>query len=239
MNSLQAYALNSDVISLSRQTVLKKQPENRSLDDCLGKACLRRFDAKEFVFAEGDCARNIYRIEVGAVSLFKILPDGRRQILGFAYPGDLIGLGVQGTHMMYAQAIKRCYARSMPLAALHKIAAHDPGLSFTLYEAIAEELAAARDLMTTTGHRNASERLAVFLMALSRRNARNGGRRNIIDLPMTRTDIADYLGLTIETVSRTLTKFKTKRFIDLPQSTRIIILDMMMMQKLAEGDESL
>lgn len=239
MNSVQTSVANSYTISPRQQRVLENRTEARSLDECFGQACLRRLDTKEFVFVEGDRANNIYRIEAGAVSLFKILPDGRRQILGFAYPGDFIGLGVQGEHIMNAQAIQRCCIRSMPLAALHKIASHDPALSFMLYQAIAEELAAARDLMMTTGHRSASERVAAFLTALSRRNERNGQREDIIDLPMTRADIADYLGLTIETVSRTLTKFKTKGFIDLPQSTRVVVLDMVNLQKLAEGEESL
>ncbi len=212
---------------------------NRSLNDCLSQALIRRFDPKEFVFVEGDPANNIYRIESGAVSLFKVLPDGRRQILGFAYPGDFIGLGVQGEHIMNAQAIKPARIRSMPLAALHKIATSDPSLSFTLYQAVAEELAATRDLMMTTGHRSACERVAAFLIALSRRNERSGDDLGVIDLPMTRVDIADFLGLTIETVSRTLTKLKTRGLIDLPQSTRIVLADRVELQRLAEGEEYL
>ncbi len=214
-------------------------PQTRSLDDCLDQASIRRLQAKEFVFIEGDPANHIYRIEAGAVSLFKILPDGRRQILGFAYPGDFIGLGVQGEHIMNVQAIKPSRIRSMPLAALHKIANMDAGLSFTLYQAIAEELAAARDLMMTTGHRSASERVAAFLIAMSRRNERNAQPAEIVDLPMTRADIADFLGLTIETVSRTLTKLKNQGLIDLPQSARVGLLDIVALQKLAEGEDSL
>jgi CRP/FNR family transcriptional regulator len=213
--------------------------QGHSLNSCLAQGCVRRYDVKEFVFAEGDPAKHIYRIEAGAVSLFKILPDGRRQILGFAYAGDFIGLGVQGEHIMSAQAIKAARIRSLPLAALHQIATRDADLSFMLYQAVAEELAATRDLMMTTGHRSASERVAAFLMALSRRNRRMGKPAGLIDLPMTRADIADFLGLTIETISRTLTKFKTRKLIDLPQSARVELLDMIELQKLAEGEETL
>lgn len=239
MNCLSTSVANSYTISPCGQTDSKNRSRNKTLDDCLERASLRRIEAKEFVFIEGDPANHIYRIEAGAVSLFKILPDGRRQILGFAYPGDFIGLGAQSEHIMNAQVIKRGCIRSMPLAALHKIATSDPALSFMLYKAVAEELAATRDLMMTTGHRSASERVATFLIALSRRNKRNGEDEDIISLPMTRVDIADYLGLTIETVSRTLTKLKMKGFIDLPQSTRVVLLDILELQKLAEGEEIL
>jgi CRP/FNR family transcriptional regulator len=207
-----------------------------SLDDHFAYASLRRLDAKEYVFADGDPARHIYRIEAGAVSLFKILSDGRRQILGFAYPGDFIGLGLQAEYIMNAQAIKSVKVRSMPLAALQQIAARDPALSFKLYQIMAQELAATRDLLVTTGHRSAVERVAAFLVALSRRKGWDGGAAPIIDLPMTRADIADFLGLTIETVSRTLSKMKSSRLIDLPQSACVHLLDMKALQEITEGE---
>jgi CRP/FNR family transcriptional regulator len=217
------------------------EPERfgRTLEDCLSQAPARRFDAKEFIFAEGDAANHVYRIESGAVSLFRLLHDGRRQILGFAYPGDFIGLGALGEHIMNAQAIKPVRIRAMPLSALHRIAARDPVLCFTLYQSIAEELAAARDLMVTTGHRSACERVASFLLTLARRSDPGGAPARLVHLPMTRADIADFLGLTIETISRTLTKLKAGGLIDLPQSARVVLLDMVELQRLAEGAESL
>lgn len=206
------------------------------LDERLAQAPRRRVETKEFVFMEGDPTTNIYWIESGAVSLCKMLPDGRRQILGFAYPGDFIGLGAQGERVISAQAIKPTRVRSVSVETLHKMASRDPDLAFKLYQAMAAELAETRDLMLTTGHRSASERVAAFLVALSRRNRRSGLPRDMIDLPMTRADIADFLGLTIETVSRTLTKFKCRKLIDLPQSARVHIRDMVAVQRMAEGE---
>jgi CRP/FNR family transcriptional regulator len=206
------------------------------LHACLAQASLRRVEAKEFVFVDGDPANHVYRIETGAVSLFKILPDGRRQILGFAYPGDLIGLGCQGEHIMNAQAIKPTRVRSMPASALYQLAFQDPNLSFKLYQTVANDLAATRDLLMTTGHRSARERIAAFLLAMAQRNKRNGEPEEEIDLPMTRADIADFVGLTIETVSRTLTKFKLAGLIDLPQSARVHLRDIETLQALAEGE---
>jgi CRP/FNR family transcriptional regulator len=169
------------------------------------------------------------------VALYRVLPDGRRQVLGFAYPGDLIGLGAEGRHMMNAQAIKPTRFRSMPIAALRQAMTGDPMLGYRLYEAIARELAATRDLMLTTGQRSAMERVAGFLLALSRRNERNGQDPACVELPMTRTDIGDFLGLTIETVSRTLSKLKSLRLIGLPESHRIELLDLERLESLAEG----
>ena len=87
---------------------------------------LRRVEAKEFVFAEGDPTTHVFRVETGAIALYKVLADGRRQIVGFAYPGDLIGLGAQGEHVMNAQAIKPTRLRCLPIATLHHSAAKDP-----------------------------------------------------------------------------------------------------------------
>lgn len=208
-----------------------------TLDETLADAATRSIEAKEFVFMEGDPTRNVYWIESGAVSLFKMLPDGRRQILGFAYPGDFLGLGAHGERLISAQAIKPTRVRSISLARLNKVAASDPELAFTLYQTLAAELDEARDLMLTTGHRSACERVAAFLLTLSRRNRRGDKPRDVVELPMTRADIGDFLGLTIETVSRTLTKFKSRGLIDLPQSARVHLKDIIGLERLAHGEE--
>jgi CRP/FNR family transcriptional regulator len=203
----------------------------------LAQASLRRVEAKEFVFAEGDPTTHIFQVETGAVALYKVLCDGRRQVVGFAYPGDLIGLGAEGEHVMNAQAIKPTRLRCLPVAALNQMAHQDPQLGFKLYEALARELAATRDLLLTTGQRSATERVVAFLLAFSRRNERNGRDARAFDLPMTRADIADFLGLTIETVSRTFTKLKMLGFIELPQASHVHILDIDALKGLT-GDEA-
>src|SRR5262245_63089177 len=96
------------------------------LDQTLAQASLRRVEAKEFVFAEGDPTTHVFRVETGAIALYKVLTDGRRQVVGFAYPGDLIGLGAEGEHVMNAQAIKPTRLRCLPIATLHRSAATDP-----------------------------------------------------------------------------------------------------------------
>jgi CRP/FNR family transcriptional regulator len=209
----------------------------RSFEQALAGATLKRVEAKEFVFAEGDAASHVYRVETGAVALFKVLIDGRRQIVGFAYPGDLVGLGAEGEHMMNAQAIKPTRLRCLPISGLHRSVAQDPTLYFQLYQAVARELASARDLMLTTGQRTATERVVSFLLALSRRNARTGRDRAMLELPMTRSDIGDFLGLTIETVSRTFTKLRAMGLIELVHSSEVKLIDIDALKSLADGED--
>jgi CRP-like cAMP-binding protein len=213
-----------------------KSPPMGGFEQTLSQAPLRRVEAKEFVFAEGDPTTHIFRIETGAVALYKVLADGRRQIVGFAYPGDLIGLGAQAEHVMNAQAIKPTRLRCLPVTTLRHSASKDPALGLKLYEALARELATTRDLMLTTGQRSATERVVSFLLAFSRRSERNGQDPLDFELPMTRADIGDFLGLTIETVSRTFTKLRALGLIELPHSSRVKVMNMDRLESLADGE---
>jgi CRP/FNR family transcriptional regulator, anaerobic regulatory protein len=206
-------------------------------EQSLAQAALRRVEAKEFVFVEGDPMTHLFRIETGAIALYKILSDGRRQIVGFAYAGDLIGLGGEGEHVMNAQAIKPTRLRCLPIATLHRSASKDAAFACKLYEALTRELTSTREVMLITGQRSAMERVAGFLLAFSRRNQRNGRDPADVELPMTRADIGDFLGLTIETVSRTFSKLKALRMIDLPQSNHVKLLDLDELERLAEGGD--
>jgi CRP/FNR family transcriptional regulator, anaerobic regulatory protein len=206
-------------------------------EQSMAHASLRRVEVKEFLFVEGDAASHVYRIETGAMALYRVLTDGRRQIVGFALPGDIVGLGVEGAHVMNAQAVKPTRLRCLPMGALRQSAATDPALAFKLYQAVGRELAAARDLMLTTGQRSAMERVASFLISLSRRSERNGKDPASFELPMSRTDIGDFLGLTIETVSRTLSKFKSMGLLALPQCNQVALLDIENLAGIANGDD--
>jgi CRP-like cAMP-binding protein len=208
---------------------------NRSLADRLGAGTLRTVDARDHVFREGDRASHVYQVELGHVCIYRMVHDGRRQVIDFAYPGDFIGLGALGTHAANAQATAKTRIRCVPVATLHEVARHDQQLGLDLYEAMSRELLQARELLFTVSHRTAAERLAGFLLALSRRNERRGAQPDEIVLPMTRTDIADFLGLTIETVSRTFTKFRNDGLIDLEQCILVTIRDAAALTAIAEG----
>jgi CRP/FNR family transcriptional regulator len=192
-----------------------------------------KVETKGHVFTEGDPTTYVYRVETGAVALYKVLADGQRQIVGFAYPGDFIGLGAHGEHLMNAQAIKPTRLRCLPVATLRQLSARDPLIGFKLYEALARDLAATRDLVFTKGRRSPIERVAGFLLAFSRRNGENGHDRRCFDLPMTRTDIGDFLGLSVETVSRTFTNLRMHGLIQLPCSNYVKLVDIERLQSIA------
>ncbi|MGI9403843.1 MAG: helix-turn-helix domain-containing protein, partial [Hyphomicrobium sp.] len=159
-----------------------------------------------------------------------------RQIVDFAYPGDLIGLSTLETHVFSAQAIALTRLRCLPVGLLDEMARNDPRVGVQLYEALSDQLLSAHDLLLTVGQRNATERLAALLIALSRRNERSDADPARIALPMTRADIADFLSLTIETVSRTFTKLRLGGLIDLAHSSLVVILDRRALGRLAVGE---
>jgi CRP/FNR family transcriptional regulator len=196
---------------------------------------VRTFEAKEHIFREGDAVSHVYKVEIGHVCIYKMLPDGRRQVIDFAYPGDMIGLGAMGEHANNALATSRTRIRCIPVAVLHRTIRDNAQLGLKLYEAVSRELSAARELLFTVCQRTATERIAAFLLALSRRSERNNEDALEFVLPMTRVDIADFLGLTIETVSRTFTKLRTEGVIDLSQSVLVTIADIERLKDLADG----
>lgn len=209
------------------------------LDGQLAAGTVKLLKAREHVFTAGDVRSHVHQIESGAVCLYKIMPDGRRQVIDFAYPGDFIGLGCEAEYALNAQVLEPTRLKSLPVSTLARMAGRDPGLGMKLYEAVSRELAATQDHLFTVGQRSASERVACFLLALSRRNARRGRDADTVVLPMTRSDIADFLGLTIETVSRTLTKLRVAQLIDLKQCTLVRLLDIVRLERLAGGEASI
>lgn len=195
----------------------------------------RTVDAKQHLFREGDPATHIFQVELGNVCVYRTMADGRRQIIDFAYPGDFVGLGAINEHTDCAQATAKTRLRCIPIPALREAVRADGQLGLRLCEAISRELQGSRELLFTVGRCTASERIATFLMALSRRNQRNGEDPREFVLPMTRADIADFLGLTIETVSRTFTKLRQDGVIDLAQSILVTIVDHNALARMADG----
>jgi len=203
-----------------------------ALDERMSHAIVRRILPKEHVFCEGDARDHVFRVEDGVVAVYKTLADGRRQIIDFAYPGDLIGLGVLDEHVLSAQATVASKVRCLSAGVLERMAETDAGLALKLYKSVCQELAATRSLLITVGQRSAIERVAAFLVSLHRRTG--GNSASTIKLAMRRSDIADLLGLTIETVSRTLTKLRNMGVIDIELGgTRVQLLDLPRLTELA------
>lgn len=198
-------------------------------------ATVRRLEAREHVFCEGDPRTHVFQVDEGAVVIYKVLPDGRRQVIGFAYPGDLLGLGSSGEHVFNAQAACNAKVRCLSSHALEDAATRDASLALKLYKAVSLELSTTRNLLISIGQHSALERVASFLTTLQARLRENDPEANdsIIHLPMRRSDIADFLGLTIETVSRTFTKLRMMRVIDITHGTEVHVLDEGKLSRLA------
>jgi CRP/FNR family transcriptional regulator len=187
------------------------------------------------LFMEGDAANHVFNVTSGTVRLYKLLADGRRQIVGFLLPGDFLGLSMRRTYAYGAEAVDDatlCRFRTDELRALFS---KYPKLERRLLEMTGDELAAAQDQMMLLGRKSPVEKLGSFLLYMSARQGRWGRAANPVRLPMTRGDIADYLGLTIETVSRTFTRLRKEGVIELPEVQTVEIRDEEGLRALAEG----
>ncbi len=188
-------------------------------------AVLSRAQAGETFIAEGDRADHFFNITDGTARLYKSLPDGRRQITGFAGRGYFLGLAVSGKFAFTAEAIEPVQFCRFSRQRMRVLLDDFPAFESRLLEAALNELVSAQAQMLLLGRKTARERVASFLLARSEDHSPCAGPLRTVRLPMTRTDIADYLGLTIETVSRTMTRLKNSRLISIPNPSEIVIND--------------
>ena len=176
------------------------------------------FDKEEEIFAEGDRATCFYKVVSGAIRTSKLLSDGRRQIDAFHLPGDFFGIELGREHRFSAEALGKVTVVAYRRGALEAL---NSGSDFSgqIVSAMMHSLERAQSHMMLLGRKCATERIAEFLLNLAERLDDDH-----IDLPMSRIDIADHLGLTIETVSRTLTHLQREGIIGFEERRRTIIL---------------
>lgn len=194
--------------------------------------------ADETIFFEGDIATHVYNLTSGVLRLSKLLPDGRRQIAGFLFPGDFLGITMEDDHAFTAEAITPSKLCQFSRARFDAFVDTHPRLERRLYAIAAHELAAARQQVVLLGRKTAAERVASFLLMLDARRISSGSGEKLDDfitLPMSRADIADYLGLRIETVSRELSALKASRLIRLTTTQTIRFVDRERLEQLADG----
>ena len=170
------------------------------------------------IFGENEPADYLYQVISGGVRTYKILSDGRRQVGGFYLPGDVFGLEFAAEHSLSAEAITDTKVLVVKRSALNAVSGRDASIARDLFVLTGRELRRVQDRVLLLV-KSAQERVASFLLEMSARVSGN----NAIELPMSRQDIADYLGLTIETVSRTLTSLETCAAIEVPTSRRIVL----------------
>jgi CRP/FNR family transcriptional regulator, nitrogen fixation regulation protein len=187
------------------------------------------FPRNSEIYGENEPADYFYKVVSGTVRTYKVLADGRRQVGGFYLAGDIFGLETGDEHAFSAEAIADCKVLVIKRSALVALAARDNALASQLWTVTGRELRRVQDHILLL-IKSAQERVASFLLEMAGRISAD--RTNAVELPMSRQDIADYLGLTIETVSRTLTQLESTAAIELSSSRRIVLRDRSALRRL-------
>jgi CRP/FNR family nitrogen fixation transcriptional regulator len=216
-------SLNAPIIGNGLRAVITPPP-----GDFCGLAGHAGLVATEFtyrrdeeIYGEDEPAEYVYQVLRGAVRSYKLLPDGRRQIGAFHLPGDVFGLEIGANHRLAAEAIADTTVRLVKRRSLEQVAATDVRVSHKLWTITAGELRHAEEHMLLLGRKNAIERVANFLLEMDRRLAVAG----MMALPMCRRDIGDYLGLTLETVSRALSQLNDEGVLGFSGARQIVLRD--------------
>jgi CRP/FNR family transcriptional regulator, nitrogen fixation regulation protein len=184
--------------------------------ECIGAPMLFRRHSE--IYGEGEPADYLYKVMTGVVRTCKVLADGRRQVGGFYFQGDTFGLETGATHAYSAEVITECRVLVAKHSTLIARAKTDHEVAFQFWMLTGRELRRLQDHVLLL-IKNAPERVAAFLLALAERSSTG----NSIELPMSRQDIADHLGLTIETVSRTLSYLESLQAIELLSTRRVLL----------------
>jgi CRP/FNR family transcriptional regulator len=194
----------------------------------------KKFTDKENIFLQNDPSTHLYNITEGNVKIYQLLDDGRIQIIGFLYPGDFFGTYKNNKYNYSAEAIGNLRVCVFDQRILDKYMDQNPILAKELLNQTSYELTLAQDRMTVMGRLNAIEKIAIFFINISNQRKRIGWQSNPISLSMARQDIADYLGLTIETVSREISKLKTSNIIKIISSKQLFINDIEKLKQISK-----
>lgn len=187
----------------------------------------------EAIFWEGDEARQIFDVLEGVLRIYRIMPDGRRAIMGFIYPDDVLGVSFQDRYLFTAEAVTDVKVRRISRGRFFSLVNESPALRPQLFALLCDEMSAAQDQMLLLGRKSAEERVVSFLLAVQRKC----GAHKEIELPMSRLDMADYLGVTIETVSRTMTSLSRRGLIHATGRHRVALHKLNTLREIAGRDE--
>jgi len=188
------------------------------------------------IFGEAEPAEYIYQVIEGAVRTHKLLPDGRRQIGAFHLSGDIFGLENGATHRFTAEAIVATMVRLVKRKSLDNVAQNDPAIFNTILDMTTSSLVHVQNRILLLGRKTSLERVAAFLLEMHFRSTTAG----VMHLPMSRRDIADYLGLTLETVSRAISELRRGLILKFEGTTQrhIVILNVQTLAKLADEPDA-
>ena len=192
-----------------------------------------RFGRNETIYSKGEEARYSYKVIEGAVRLSRIFADGRRQIVNFFLPDETFGIELSEEYTSTAEAVGDVVALRCPRLCIAQLTEGNPDIGQKRLAMLSRSLSAAERHVAMLGHQSARERVASFFLALE--IERRTEIERTLDLPLSRQDIADYLGLTIETTCRALSELKRQRIIEAPSRRRIVIRDLAGLKAIAEG----
>jgi len=186
--------------------------------------------------APGETVEHYSNILGGVVKLSKLLSDGRQQIVGLQFAPDFLGRPFKSENTIYAESATEVRTCTFPKSILETIMSRTPEMEHKLHEQTLKELDEARDWMLTLGRKNAQEKLASFLVLIARNyDPEDEDRKNIVfELPLKRADIADFLGLTIETVSRQISNLRKQGYINYSDTKEVTIMDLDRLEALAQ-----
>lgn len=195
----------------------------------------RRLTKNSILLHEEDEIKHVYEVVSGTVKALKFLADGRRQIIGFFGAGDIIGLPLETSAFYSIQAVKNTVVLCYPISQLDAAMGHSSALTKFIFGLVHSELERHLDHMISLGRKRPKERMAAFLLTYYKKQLVTGVTDMVIELPMSRVDIADYLGLTQETVCRVLGHFKRNNLIAAKNSHEIKILDLPHLEYIAQS----
>ncbi len=225
-------------INLGREVPGPFASQPDSLHSLFSRLPAESLAAGRVLFLEGDAATSVFHVLDGTLRIFRILGDGRRVITGFLRAGDILGLSFHSHYIYTAEAITPVTIRRLSRKVFEAEVANSAELRPAVFHQMSDEMAAAQDQMVLLSTKNAEERLCSFLLKELQRALKAGAVQPVVYLAMTRLDIADYLGLTIETVSRTMTKLCSKGVIATSGRHSVKVLKRGMLAQLAgDGDE--
>ncbi|QRM27313.1 helix-turn-helix domain-containing protein [Microvirga sp. VF16] len=186
------------------------------------------FAKDEEIFAEGNRAAFVYKVLSGVVRTSKLLTDGRRQIDAFHMAGDIFGIEAGDEHRFCAESVGDCVVVAYRRSHLAALTGRDAQLAQDMTMGMMRALVRAQNHMLLLGRKSALEKIATFLLDLAERTADD----DALDLPMSRMDIADHLGLTIETVSRSFTQLERQGVIELPSARHVVLSNKAALERL-------
>ena len=192
--------------------------------------------AESYLYFEGDEVEWLYLVKSGVLRLTRLLEDGRRQVIAFGYPGDVVGFPADGLHHTDCDVLVDADLQPFSLSCLEGTCAHQE-THRQLLQAALREISGMQDHFMMLGRKSAVEKVASFLCVLTDRVGQKVGNHSQVELPMKRADIADFLGLTTETVCRTLTQMRKDGVIAIDNIHTIVVLSSTALLDLSLGDD--